>query len=364
MVLQKGEAFLEHSFSGDAQKRDVELQRYSDDRLRHAISGSNLGKTSKKTYIERLNALQNMTGKTLLELLSKPKITYSFLVSRYDQVQSRKAYINAILTLYKHLPSLKEDFADAHATWREYFDVVHRASEERYDNNTPSVKQQMAFMPWDKIIEARDKLPDDSVEYLFLCCHTMIPPIRADLDHVKFYINETPSSLENPNYILITRGKSGPWKMTLVLTEFKTSKALKSYQKVLPAELCAVIKKSLLRFPRDYLFVSSITGKPFNSPATYTRFANRILHRVLKPYKVTISMLRHIFVSSLDHSRLTSGQKSQIAKDMMHSPIMFDKYRLFFDESASDLDSYVLDIDDAKSATGSSKRCLCRCVDV
>lgn len=341
----------------------VQLEHYSDDRLRLAISNSNLGKISKKTYLERLNALQNMTGKTLLDLLSKPKNTYSFLVSRYDQVQSRKAYINAILTLFKHLPSLKEDYKDCHVSWRGYFDIVHKASEERYDNNTPSTRQQMAFMPWDKIIEARDKLPDDSVEYLFLCCHTMIPPIRADLDHVRFYINEAPSPPSTPNYILITRGRSGPWKMTLVLTEFKTSKALKCYQKVLPPELCAVIKKSLLRFPREYLFVSSVTGKPFNSPATYTKFANRILERVLRPYKVTISMLRHIFVSSLDHGKMTSGQKSQIAKDMMHSPIMFDKYRLFFDETSPDLDSYVLDIDDAGSATGSSKRCLCRCVD-
>ncbi len=361
----------------------------SDHDLKSCILKSSLSDISKKTYIERLQSLQNQTGLPIIRLITNPKDTLRHIEQKYSENQTRKAYINVVLTLFKHNKQLKDSYPVVQKVWKDAFDIIHRLSEQKYNDNTPSSKQQTSYIPWSKVIAARDMLPADSVEYLWMSCHTMIPPIRADLDLIKiFYENDAVSEpihtnrgkqgLAFPNILLINRSPSNKasnrsWQMKLVLTAFKTAKSMKSYEKELPKELCEIIKKSLLRFPREYLFVSSVTGKPFDNTATYTRFANRLLGRVLKPYKVTISMLRHIFVSHFDHGTLTSGQKQALAKDMMHSPGMFDKYRLFFDktkgsqlnnnESASE-DAYVLDIDRAISLTGKKKRCKCDCFDI
>lgn len=336
----------------------------TDNELLASIKNSNLSENSKKSYLERLRTLQNHTGMILLEILRHPNEMFQNLQEYYTEIQSQKAYINAILALFKYHSKLKSAFPMQLQIWKQHFDTVHRKIETNYDNNSPSAKQKTSFMPWQNIIKKREQLPKNSIEYLWLCCHTMIPPMRADLDKIKIFTDREPSQKEikdNPNFLLMQTKRVGDWIMKLILTEFKTAKSMKQYQKVLPAELCAVIKKSLLRSPRDFLFVSNSTGLPFNNTATYTRFANRLLQKIFKPHPITISMLRHIFVSNLDHGKLTSGEKTRLARDMMHSPSTFDRYRLIFDDHHDD--EYMVQIDENASADGVKKICKCKCKD-
>lgn len=367
-------------------KQTIRFNVNDSDIYKVIFDASDLSATSKRSYTERLRTLRNHTSRPLLELLSHPRETYAFLIKHYSQVQSQKAYINVMLTIFKHDESLRNEFKEARKIWREIFETVHAVAEKRYDDNLPSEKQQSSYIPWTTILEMRDALPKDSLEYLWMCCHTMIPPLRADLDKIKIHYFHSGSkdkwnsltSVVNgreilldqaivkktvPNFLnILINDKAGPWRIILILTEFKTAKSLKLYKKELPSELAAVMQDSLTRYPRDYLFVSPATGQPFNSSMSYTRFANRLIQRVLYPYKITISMLRHIFISSLDHGRLTSGQKNQLAKDMMHSPAMFDRYRLFMDidEPVND-DEYIIDLDAETTVTGTPKKCLCKC---
>ena len=349
------------------------MNAFSDEKLRRSILDSSLSDISKKSYVDRLNSLQNQTGVTIFYMMTNPKKMLLLLQQKYNQAQTQKAFVNVVLTLFKRNQSLLDKHSKEHALWKHAFDEIHKLSEQKYNDNKPSTKQQSSFIPWEKVIAARDKLPRDSIEYLWLSCHTMIPPIRADLDRVRIVYendlsNKNLNEKSSPNFLIINRklARTHGWEMTLVLTAFKTAKTMKSYEKKLPALLSEIIKKSLLRFPREYLFVSTVTGKPFENTATYTRFANRLLSRVLSPYKVTISMLRHIFVSHFDHGKLTSGEKHALAKDMMHSPAMFDKYRLFFSDNDDENqpDSYILDIDESVSLTNKKKRCKCECFDL
>lgn len=306
---------------------------HTDRYYRNSIAGAQLSDISKKGYNDRLNVLKKMfPGRSIHYMLTNPAEVVHGLTARYSEAHTVKAFVNSMLTIFKHTPGLRASEELAYREWRGVFDEVHEEAEQRYATNAPSARQQDAYVPWAAVLAARDALPSSctSLEHLWLCCHTMIPPIRADLDSVRIASHR----VEWPNYLLVR-----PRSMELVLREFKTSglsgnkRKTTVYSKELPDPLVRVIAASLKSCPRDFLIVSPKTGQPFSCSQTYTNWANRMLHRVFAPHDMTISMLRHSFITSLDHNTLTSGEKEELARSMMHSPAMFDRYRIIFPKS-------------------------------
>jgi hypothetical protein len=119
-----------------------------------------------------------------------------------------------------------------------------------------------------------------------------------------------------------------PKGMKLVYNEFKTkSKKLQKYEKVLPEELVKVIKDSLKRIPRDFLVISLKTREPYHKANSFTQHVKTVLFKTFKK-NMSINTLRHSFVNSVDMNKITPMEKEQLARDMMHSPEMFDRYRL------------------------------------
>ena len=154
----------------------------------------------------------------------------------------------------------------------------------------------------------------------------MLPPARADFNKVRIMKEKQLSDelvAKYPNHLIIM-----PKGMKLVYNEFKTrSKKLQKYEKVLPDELVAVIKESLKRQPRQFLVVSDKTGEPYHKPNSFTQHVKRILYKVFGK-SMSINTLRHSFVNHVDLNKITPLEKEQLARDMMHSPNMFDRYRL------------------------------------
>lgn len=308
-----------------------------------------LSDKSKVNYKNRLGRLVTITGKDVDWIIDHCVVVLKKMKENgLEKPESTKAYINTILALFKYTEKLKEKKPKAYKCWLGEFTKVNEIAMAKYNNLAASDKQVASFVAWEDILQKRDDLNRDSIEYLLLCMYTMIPPSRADMNHIKIF-NREPSEKESsiqPNYLVIGGGDGSGGGMRLVYNEFKSkNKNLLKYEKELPMELVEVIKRSLKVMPREYLFVSSRNGQPFVNPNSYTKFVHRILEKVIKK-GVTINTLRHSFVMSLDFNRITPLEKERIAKELMHSVPTMERYRLLLpaDESVSGVGEQVCEL--------------------
>jgi hypothetical protein len=307
-------------------------------KFKDIIDKTDLSENSKNNYKYRLERLVNLTNKDIDWVIANCPKTLTILKTKgIKEPQSVKAMINAILTIFKHTKGLKDTKKKAYTCWINHFKEVNQKAEEKYETITPSDKQIEAYVPWPEIIQKRDALDKDSQEYLILSLYTMLPPARADFNKVKIFNNTTPTLeqvKEYPNHLIITTKPTQ--SMKLVYNEFKTkSQKLQVYEKHLPDNLTQVIKHSLKQSPREFLVVSEKTNEPYHKPNSFTQHVKRVLYKIFNK-TMSINTLRHSFVNSVDMNTITPQEKEQLAKEMMHSPEMFDRYRLAIPASQSE----------------------------
>jgi len=276
---------------------------------------------TKQNYIDRMRALEKMFEADLFSIIKDASKSIKHLKAAYAVPSSRKAYLSLVLSLFRHLPELKAQLPKQFALWFEAFKEVDKAIEERYKTNEPSDRQLEGYVPYDEIVEKRDSLQKGSVERLLLGMYTHIYPLRGDFNMVRLYKTVPPKP--EANYIHMARNKC-----KLVLSEYKTASTHGVFEKELPSALCAEIHESLENMPRNYLFVAN-NRLPFDKPRSYVAFANRVFAKLFgKP--LTISLIRHSFISTLDFNTLTIAEKEAIAAEMRHTTRLQDQYRLIF----------------------------------
>jgi len=260
--------------------------------------------------------------KTDLEkVLLKPTEVMEWIQQHTKTPQTQKSYISAILAVYKHTPGLKDKYRDTYYQWYLEFKKLHDQIDARYKQNQPSEKQREAFVQFKDIVAKRDTLPKGSKERLLLALYTYLPPLRSDFNKVFLY-QKAPKSFDHENYMKLYDIPM------LVLHEYKTSKKKDVYEKELPPELVEEIKASLEKGPpRDWLFVDR-SKQPYVS-GSFTKWANRMLKKLFGR-ALTISLIRHSYINTLDFNRLTVQEKEDIARDMAHTVGTQDKYRLIF----------------------------------
>lgn len=290
------------------------------------IDKSDLSDVSKTNYKYRLERLTILTNKDVDWILNNCKKTLTILKeNKITEPQSVKAMINAILTIFKHTKGLRDTHKKSYTCWVDNFKEVNEKAQEKYEKIEASERQIEAYVPWAEILQKRDELDHTSQEYFILCLYTMLPPARADFNKVRIVKEDKITDAlvkEYPNHLIISKKN-----MKLVYNEFKTkSKKLQMYEKVLPDSLTSVIKASLKRQPRDFLVVSN-NGEPYHKANSFTQLVKRVLYKVFQK-NMSINTLRHSFVNSVDMNKITPQEKQQLASEMMHSPEMFDRYRL------------------------------------
>jgi hypothetical protein len=304
-------------------------------KFKDIIDKTDLSDVSKNNYKYRLDRLTTLTNKDVDWIINNCKKTLSILNDKnIKEPQSVKAMINAILTLFKHTKGLRETKQKAYTCWIKHFKEVNEKAQEKYEKIEASERQIEAYVPWNEVLSKRNQLDKTSNEYFILCLYTMLPPARADFNKVRIIKeNKVTDELikEYPNHLIImSKG------MKLVYNEFKTkSKKLQQYEKILPDELVKVIKDSLNRQSRDFLVISDKTREPYHKPNSFTQHVKRVLYKVFNK-NMSINTLRHSFVNSVDMNTITPLEKEQLARDMMHSPNMFDRYRLSIPAKDSD----------------------------
>jgi len=287
------------------------------------IEGSELSPVTKTGYCNRIRYMCASLKADFFSIVKDYKKSIAWIEANYENATSKKTYLSTALSAFRHCEGLKEQLPAAYKAWFDAFSRMDKAVEERYKRNEPSEKQAEGYVPFGDIEKKRDELEEGTEERLLLGMYTWIYPLRADFNYVRIYSGATVPSHHVPNYLhMATKG------CTLVLSEYKTSSTHGVFKKVLPDVLCKEIRASLDKRPREWLFVTS-DGKPFEKANSYNRYANRMLARLFgKP--LTLSLIRHSFIDTLDFNKLTIAEKEEIALEMRHTTRMQDQYRLIF----------------------------------
>ena len=289
-----------------------------------------------------------------LSLLPRPSLVLLYTNPNYAIVMLRRhlvttqsdtavtinSYIKAIMAAYVANPTLffsieKERMIACDTRWRELRQKTYEEAFAYRMQAKPSPLQALhsgVSLTFADLVKKRDELPNGSIHKLLLSIYTYIPPVRAD--YFATQIIPFGTIPDQPNYIQHDAEKSH-----LVITDFKTSKLYKSITHDLPSELHAQLVESLILNPRSYLFVNKF-GEPFNR-YTFSHWANQQLETIFKK-GLTLTMLRHMFISTIDFNHSTPEQLQKIGNQMGHNVSQQLLYKWKFEpkeDSDSDSDS-------------------------
>lgn len=293
------------------------------------LNNDKLSKYTLKQYRTKLEGLKEIMKHDLDWILDHPEETNKRVLSVYSEVRTQKAYLTSVCALFKHIPELKDEKSEQYSKYYEYTKALSDIIEEKEKKGDASEKQKKGYVEWSEILKKRDELAKQdfgSKEHLLLSLYTYIPPLRQDFNNVKFLKTMPFGSKANQGNFLILKSRAAS---VLVLNEFKTQEHFKHYHEELPKELVQVIKRSLEKSPRDYLFVD-VNGNIFEKMDSYIRNINRTLESIFnKP--LTISLIRHSYIIYERTQNKGPGEEEDSAKKMLHSLKMKNRYRIKMD---------------------------------
>lgn len=291
----------------------------TDEQIVEAIEKSpDLGESTKKMYIARLKQMRTMFDVNIRDLLRKSEYYSKRINTIWKNPKTSKGYFVTLLSVFRHFPAYKEEYSSDYDHYYNFFKDQDNAIEETVNMNKPSDKQAVGYVPFAEIKAQVANLAKGTFPRLLLAIYTMIPPARADYNRVAIYRTKVPENPE-PNYILIT--KKG---MKIHMGEYKTAKHFGVINEDLPKELVHEIEYSLKEVPRDWLFIGK-DGEAM-TPNAFTKFANRWFERIFdKP--LTIGILRHSFINTIDFNRTPLEERIRIAKWMGHTYTQQTKYK-------------------------------------
>jgi hypothetical protein len=228
------------------------------------------------------------------------------------------------MAIFRHCPDICNKLADVQNLKSKWEQIVKENSKpiiDRRMENQPTVMQEQkggSQLSFQDIRKKRLELEKGSIGRLLISMYVLIPPVRADYHSTQIvYPGDT---ITSPNYILIDGGTS-----KLVIADFKTSKIYGSIiYDSLPRELCDEIILSLQKQPRSYLFVNA-KNEP-HTRDTFSKWSSRVLERLFNVV-MTLTIIRHLYISSLDFNKMTTKELDKISKQMGHSLNMQSQYR-------------------------------------
>lgn len=281
-----------------------------------AVEKSNtLAVISKKNYLGNLSLLtKNISRKKdCWAAIIDHKYTINALKARFEgRNASLAAYAAAVLSSFKIMPALKETAPAAYAAWAAVNVDAKKVLEDRVLTSAPTPRQAAGMVPWADIVSMRHSLRAGSQERVLLACYVDLPCPRNDLGELQVYT--TPPVEPAGNYIVLPLTKE---PATMHLTSFKTDKKYGEITHTLPESLVEDIKASMSIFPRDNLFFT-VKMRPYSGPSVFGKWANATL-KCLFGKPLTLTGVRHSFLSSLDWNTMTGQQRLDLSQKMGHS---------------------------------------------
>ena len=316
-----------------------------------AVPDDKLKIASKRQYKDKLRLLSANFNQDVEYMLTHAEETFKWICEKHPQekdIHMRKAFVQSIMCLYKHIPDLKDKDKEQFKIWKGYAETTSEAGKKAQMSNKLSEAKQKGWVEWDKIVEMRDELAKSeyaSQKHLLLSCYTYIPPLRADWALARILTKAPTKKAEKAkgNYIVITQRTA-----TLILNDYKTSRSYGRAEIKLPAELKKIIQASYTATLKkqeeahfDWNMRQEEKNKTIFHPRLFTNANNlkwesndsftswcckRFNDMFGKPLNLTL--IRHIFASRPEIRNLPTYERNRIATEgMLHSFITHDCYK-------------------------------------
>lgn len=289
------------------------------------IAAENLSESSKTQYLEKLATLTKVVGKPVDWIINNPHQVMAIVSKRYSCPLTQRAFVAAVKAVFHYNEDLKVSKAEEYQKYTDYQNQLSQAVTDRYMAAQPSDKERRNWVPWQDILEKEHHMACTefgSHDHLLLAMYCLIEPLRQDYGALRILVDRVPPPEARGNYLAIA--SDGLWGK-LVLNRYKTAKKYGTFERDLPPKLLTIIRENLVAYPRAYLFVDE-NGAPYKKSNSFTQFSNRTLKRLFGK-NLTVSLMRHSHISSIDFNASTPGQLFEKSKNMAHSISMQQLYR-------------------------------------
>jgi hypothetical protein len=294
-----------------------------------------LQKVTQDMYIRKIKFICENFYENIIKINYFIKDPYTFLekLNKYSEntkgriegenisLHTKKGFINPIISIFSHNNDLIKQNKKIYEQWIEVKNIIQKPIDTLYNSNIPSNRQQNGYIPFEELIIIKDKLTNGSHEQLLLAMYTMIPPVRSNYYTTQIFYTK-PNNHIDDNYILISDQEN-----YISLEKYKTSKYYGNIVIDIPKDLLNIIKNSLEIHPREYLFVAKNKNK-YSNEGTFNTWANRTLKKITHNEHITLTMLRHIYISrrDIEVETMSGIDRNDIAKIMGHSIEQQRKY--------------------------------------
>lgn len=292
-----------------------------------ALKKSPLAPATRQNYLSRLNVIRRLIpNKSLWDIIMSGDEAVKAIINAYPSRKTQKGFLITIMALWKYLPELKDLVPkDIWRIWATSYNETNDRIEEDVMLNIPSERQKEGYVPFDEFKKRVYDLPKKGIDRLLVAMYSLIEPLRGDYNAVRIYKGKLPVKDREDNYIHI----KSTGEMQMRIGEHKTSTTYGAIETDLPKELAEIIRESLKADPRDWLFTDK-GGQPLTANAFVKLVARRFAKIYDKP--LTINILRHSYVNSLDLNSLSIAERQKIARQMGHDWIRQEQYKLIMED--------------------------------
>jgi len=228
---------------------------------------------------------------------------------KYDNLQSRKAYISSYLTLISYLPKTKKE---VYEKIREKFEEINnaiygiRGENERADN-----EEMIDSFEEEDILKNMKKLKmEEEIIYIF---YTLQPPRRSE-DVYLITIKKDSENLDNNTNYIIVDSNNNP--IELIYNKYKTNKI---YGKQIITMTNNILKNKI----REYIYINNLKEgdkffRKFSSPHSFGVAIRRIFSKIYDK-KITLNNIRHSYITWEMRVMRSVNYLSNLAMMMGHS---------------------------------------------
>jgi hypothetical protein len=291
--------------------------------------------------VQKTMAKHNISIKKMFSLLKIDNIHNLIHDSKYAKLVSDKikndnslySYCNTILSICKYANIDKNNYIH----WKILFDKVQNTIKTNILNNIPDKKAiKTSHITWETILDVVNTLDFTIEKNILIAMYTLIPPRRQEDYHLlKVYNNDIVPELTH-NHIHLSPPNNKPY---LFITNSKNTKTMGNYfTDDLPIKLIEIIKNSIIKTPREYLFRNKY-GTPFATINCFTQANNTHLKNIFKSREFSVNTFRHKFSTWFNsQNNLTLLDRKKISNAMGHSII---ENMMYSHHNASESDVYV-----------------------
>ena len=230
------------------------------------------------------------------------------------------------------MPAMKQQQRQALAIWLQASKELEAQQQARLKANEPSARQQRGYVDFKEVIKVRTALAKGSRQRLLLAFYTLIPPLRCDLNQVALLQWPTSAAtisqddvdtVKENNFLCLPVDKKKP--AIFVLREFKTANSAGIWRRTLPMNLTQELWTSLQAEPARRWLFNTKSGSPYTAK-NFSKWCCAVLHKLFaRP--LTLTLLRHSYLNSMDWNKLTIAARENLASDMCHSTETQATYR-------------------------------------